>query len=68
MADISVTESAIKLADANATPGRGKAGATVTPGQSVYADPSDSYKIKPALATNATQAANIGSVGPKSSH
>jgi hypothetical protein len=58
MADISVTASAVKPT-ASTVVAWGTAGATVTAGQVVYADPADSYKLKPAVSTNQTQAKNV---------
>jgi hypothetical protein len=58
MADISVTASSVKPTT-NTVIGRGTAGATITAGQVVYADPADSFKIKPALSSNQTQSNNI---------
>jgi hypothetical protein len=59
MADISVTASSVKPANANTGIGRGTAGATITAGQAVYADPADNFEIKPALSSNQTQANNV---------
>ena len=56
MADISVTASSVKPANANTVIGRGTAGGTITAGQVVFADSADSYKIKPALSSTAAQA------------
>lgn len=59
MADITVTASAVVPANANTGIARGTAGATITAGQAVYADPADSFKIKPAASTNQTQSNNV---------
>ncbi len=59
MADLSVTASAV-VPTTNAVIAQGTAGATITQGQAVYADPSDSYKIKPAAHTSATTASVVG--------
>lgn len=59
MADISVTASSVVPANANTGIARGTAGATITAGQAVYADPADSFKIKPALSSNLTQSTNV---------
>lgn len=61
MADVSVTASSVKPTT-NTVIGRGTAGATITAGQVVYADPADSYKIKPALSSNQTQSNNIAGI------
>jgi hypothetical protein len=53
MADISVTASAVQAADTNTIKVTGTSGAAITAGQAVYADPADSYRIKPAQANSA---------------
>lgn len=45
MSDVSITAANV-LAGANAKKGRGIAGATITAGQTLYEDPSDSFKLK----------------------
>jgi hypothetical protein len=60
MADISVTASSVKPANANTVIGRGTAGATITAGQVVYADSADSYKIKLAAHTSIATATAVG--------
>jgi hypothetical protein len=59
MTDISVTASAVVAANPNTDEATGISGAAITAGQVVYADPTDSYKIKPAQATNSTHAPNV---------
>ncbi len=59
MADISVTASSVVPADANTVIARGTAGATLTAGQAVWADPAASYQIKPAVSTDQTQSNNV---------
>lgn len=59
MADISVTASAV-APTSNTVIAQGTAGATITQGQPVYADASDSYKIKPAAHTNAATSTAVG--------
>ena len=58
MADISVTQSAVKAADANTQKATGTSGEAINIGQSVYADPSTG-KIYKAQATNSTHTANL---------
>jgi hypothetical protein len=59
MADISVTPSSVKPANARTRIEEGIAGAAITAGQAIYADASDSNKLKPALSTNQTQANSV---------
>lgn len=60
MADISITAANV-LAGANAKTAYGIAGATITAGQTLYADPSDSQKLKLAdCDSSATTAACVG--------
>lgn len=59
MADLSVTATSVVATDTNTVIAHGTAGATITAGQVVWSDPSDSYKIKLAQATNQTQADNV---------
>jgi hypothetical protein len=59
MSDLLVTSNSVVAANANTVIARGTAGAQVNAGQAVWADPSASYQLKPAQATNQTQAANI---------
>lgn len=59
MTDISVTPTAVKPANARTRIEEGVAGSSITAGQAIYADPADSYKLKPAVATNQTQAKNV---------
>ena len=56
MSDVIVTAASVVAANSNTVIARGTAGATVTAGQAVWADPSASYQVKPAVATNVTQA------------
>lgn len=58
MADVTVTASAVKAADANTVIARGTAGSTISAGQAIYLDPSDGL-LRPAQATNATHADNV---------
>jgi hypothetical protein len=58
MADVSVTASAVKAADANTVIARGTAGSTITAGQALYMDPGDGL-LRPAQATNQTHANNL---------
>ncbi len=58
MADVSVTASAV-VPTATTVIARGTAGATITAGQAVYADPNANFAIKPAQATSQTQATNV---------
>jgi hypothetical protein len=58
MADISVTQSAVKAANSNTVKATGVAGEAIDIGKSVYLDPADG-KIKKAQATNATHTANL---------
>lgn len=59
MSDVTVTPSAVLAATSNTGVARGTAGAAITAGQVVWADPAASYEIKPAQATNQTQALNV---------
>lgn len=61
MTDISVTPSAVLAANASTVQANGISGAAILAGQSVYADPADSYRIKPARTNSAspTQAPNV---------
>jgi hypothetical protein len=59
MADITVTASAVKPANARTRIEEGTAGASISAGQAIYADPIDSYKLKPAVSTTQTQAENV---------
>lgn len=59
MSDVTVTPSAVLAATASTGIARGTAGATITAGQAVWADPAASYALKPAQATNQTQALNV---------
>jgi hypothetical protein len=63
MADISVTQSAVVAANANTVKATGVSGAAITAGQAVYADPADSYKIKPAQANSANPTHAPNAVG-----
>jgi hypothetical protein len=60
MADISITASSVKPANVNTVIGRGTAGATITAGQPVYADSTDSFKIKPAAPSSIAASAVVG--------
>ncbi len=57
MADISVTAASV-IAGANAKKARGRAGATITAGQTLYADGSDSSDLKLADANASAATAN----------
>ncbi len=59
MSDVTVMANSVVAANANTTILRGTAGATLTAGQSVWADPGANYQIKPAIATNLIQATNV---------
>lgn len=59
MADITVTASAVKPANARTRIEEGIAGDSISAGQAIYADPADSYKLKRALSTTQTQAQNV---------
>jgi hypothetical protein len=61
MADIVVTAGSVIPTSPSTVVASGIAGAAITAGQVVYADPSDSYKIKPAKADSAstTHAPNV---------
>jgi hypothetical protein len=61
MGNVSINSSAVLAANAQTVMASGIAGAAIAAGQIVYADPSDSYKIKPANAatTSTTQAPNL---------
>ena len=59
MADIGITASAVKPANANTVIGRGIAGGTINAGEAVFADPADGYKLKQALSSNQTQSNNV---------
>lgn len=59
MADISITSSAV-VPSTTANIARGTAGATITAGQALYADASDSNKLKPAAHSSAASAAVVG--------
>jgi hypothetical protein len=59
MADLTITAGNVKATNANTSISRGIAGTAVNAGQVVYADPADSYKLKPALSSNQTQAQNV---------
>lgn len=59
MADITTVNAAGVKPTSNTVIVWGTAGATITAGQPVYADPADSYKLKPAASTNQTQAKNV---------
>jgi hypothetical protein len=59
MSDVSVTNTAVKAANSDTVIAHGIAGATIAAGKVVYADASDNYEIKPAIATNATQADSV---------
>jgi hypothetical protein len=60
MADITVTPANV-VSDTTTVKTSGTSGAAITAGQAVYADPSDSYRIKPAQANSAnpTHAPNV---------
>lgn len=58
MADVTIVANSVVAANANTTIARGIAGATITAGQAVWADPGANYQIKPAIATNVIQATN----------
>lgn len=59
MSDLSITAASVVPADTNTTIARGTAGASITAGQVVYADPADNYRIKPAQATDEDEANNV---------
>lgn len=59
MADISVTASAV-VPTTTTVIASGTAGATITAGQTLYADASASNQLKPAANTSATTAAVVG--------
>jgi hypothetical protein len=61
MADISVTQSAVKAADSNTLKSTGVAGEAIDIGKSIYLDPGDG-KVKKAQANNATHTANLAGV------
>ncbi|MEP7286962.1 MAG: hypothetical protein ABI947_14490 [Chloroflexota bacterium] len=61
MADLTIsTPGAVVPANANTTIVRGTAGATITAGQTLYADSTSNYSLKPAANTNASTAAVVG--------
>jgi len=62
MADLNVTASGVVPVTGSTSPtvtARGIAGATITAGQVVYADPSANSQLKPAQATNQIHALNV---------
>jgi hypothetical protein len=62
MPDLSVVPGSVALVSAGSAPtvtARGLAGAVISPGQVVYADPSAANVIKPARANEQLQAANV---------
>jgi hypothetical protein len=59
MSDLSINPNAV-IPSATATIARGTAGAVITAGQAVYADATDSNKIKLAANTSAVTAAAVG--------
>lgn len=59
MSDVTVIAGATVPANTSTTIVRATAGATITAGQAVYADPAANFTIKPAQANNQTQATNV---------
>lgn len=59
MSDVTVVASSVAPANASTTIVRATAGAAVSAGQAVYADPAANFTIKPAQATNQAQATNV---------
>ena len=59
MADVSVISSSVAPLNASTTIVRGTAGAAVSAGQAVFADPTANYLIKPAQANSQTPANNV---------
>lgn len=59
MADLSITAANVAKGT-NAVTATGTAGATITAGQPLYADPNASFTLKPAQATSATASKVIG--------
>ncbi|MEP7286646.1 MAG: hypothetical protein ABI947_12865 [Chloroflexota bacterium] len=60
MSDIVVVPSGVIPANANTVIARGTAGATITAGQTVYADAANNNQIKPATQTSPAAAAVVG--------
>jgi len=58
MADLSITAADV-VADSEATLGSGTSGATITAGQAIYEDSSDSYKLKLADCDNTSTTATV---------
>lgn len=59
MADLTITAANV-LKGTNAQTAFGTAGATITAGQPLYADSTDSFKLKPAIGTSAAASKCVG--------
>jgi hypothetical protein len=59
MADLTVTAASVLKSTSSSTD-RGTAGATITAGQPLYKDSTDSYKLKPAIGTSVAASASVG--------
>lgn len=59
MADVVITPANVQKSTTSSTD-RGTAGATITAGMQLYKDATDSYKLKPAIASSLASAAAVG--------